>query len=315
MGDDSICDGIEYDLYGNPAYFYVLKGHPGDGHGVIEDYVRIPAAAMVHWFKHARPGQRRGISELTPALNLFAQLRRYSLAVLAAAETAAEFAMVIFTKTPPGGEAAECEPMDKVELERRMATVLPEGWEVGQVKAEQPTTAYPEFVKQKLCEIARCFCMPFGIAFGNSEGYNYASGRLDNQGFFKKIRNEQADLGLSVLNPVLRAWIWEASLIEGYLPQPLRVRTHVPHEWFFDGTEHVDPVKEAKAQDTHLQNFTTTYAAEYAKQGKDWEKELDQRFSEVAFRKTCMKKYNLTPDDLMDKPSVVSVKETNDEEE
>ncbi len=315
-GCEHIQDGIEYDAWGNPVYYYVLKEHPGDLRGAMDDYVRIPAASIVHWYKHLRPGQRRGISELTPSLNLFAQLRRYALAVLSAAETAAEFAMVIFTRTPPGGESAECEPMDQVNLDRRMATVLPEGWEIGQVKAEQPTTAYPEFVKQKLCEIARCFGMPFGIAFGNFEGYNYSSGRLDGQGWNRKIRNEQADLGLCVLNPILRAWIWEGSLVEGFLPQAVRVRNTIPHEWFFDGNEHVDPAKEANAQDTHLKNQTTTYAAEFARQGKDWEKELDQYYREVAYRKACMEKYQLTPGDLAERPAPVAAEpqETDDEE-
>lgn len=48
------------------------------------------------------------------------------------------------------------------------------------------------------------------------------------------------------------------------------------HTWFWDGIEHVDPAKEASAQQTRLGNLTTTLAAEYAKQGKDWEVELRQ---------------------------------------
>ena len=36
--------------------------------------------------------------------------------------------------------------------------------------------------------------MPLNIAAGNSSGYNYASGRLDHQAFFKAIRIDQADL-------------------------------------------------------------------------------------------------------------------------
>jgi len=308
MGTDSITDGIEVDAYGNPAFYYVLKEHPGDLSGVSQDYLRVPAASMIHWFKHLRPGQRRGISELTPALNLFAQLRRYCLAVIAAAETAAEFAMVIYTRTPPNGEAAECEPMDKVSLDRNVATVMPEGWELGQVKAEQPTTGYAEFVKQKLCEICRCFGMPFGIAFGNFEGYNYSSGRLDNQGFFKKIKNEQADLGISVLNPVLRAWAWEGALIEGYLPQLMRTRTAILHEWFFDGVEHVDPVKEANAQKIRLASHTTTLATEFARQGKDWESELHQRAKEKQLlTQLGLVDENLTP--------VTVIEEDNDDEE
>ena len=46
--------------------------------------------------------------------------------------------------------------------------------------------------------------------------------------------------------------------------------------WFWDGQEHVDPQKEANAQAVRLQSRTTTLAAEYARQGKDWETELRQ---------------------------------------
>ena len=48
------------------------------------------------------------------------------------------------------------------------------------------------------------------------------------------------------------------------------------HTWFWDGHEHVDPSKEATAQEKRLKNHTTTLASEYAKQGKDWESELRQ---------------------------------------
>ena len=97
-------------------------------------------ASMIHYFRADRPGQSRGIPEITPALPLFAQLRRYTLAVLAAAETAADFAAVLYTDAPANGEADPVEPMDLVELERRMATVLPGGWKLGQIQAEQPAT-------------------------------------------------------------------------------------------------------------------------------------------------------------------------------
>ena len=57
--------------------------------------------------------------------------------------------------------------------------------------------------------------------------------------------------------------------------------TFWPHEWFWDGFEHVDPVKEANAQSKRLENHTTTLADEYAKQGKDWEVQLRQRAREI----------------------------------
>ena len=72
----------------------MLKRHPGDS-GVfrtpVDDlaaYDTFAASSVVHYFRVDRPGQLRGIPDITPALPLFAQLRRYTLATIAAAETA-----------------------------------------------------------------------------------------------------------------------------------------------------------------------------------------------------------------------------------
>jgi len=287
-------DGIVLDAYGNPIEYHVLSTHPGDGMAfgsslTKANVLHVPADAMVHYFRVDRPGQTRGIPEITPALPLFAQLRRYTLAVIAAAETAADFAAVLYTDAPANGEADAVEPMDIVELERRMATVLPGGWKLGQVTAEQPATTYAEFKQQILNEIARCLNMPFNIAAGNSSGYNYASGRLDHQTYYKSIRVDQAHMARMVLDPIFRAWLNEAVLIEGFLPQSMRrtdsLLTVQRRGWFWDGVEHVDPAKEANAQATRLQSNTTTLAYEYARQGRDWETELRQRAKEVALMK------------------------------
>ena len=47
----------------------------------------------------------------------------------------------------------------------------------------------------------------------------------------------------------------------------------------------MDPAKEANAQATRLASSTTTLAAEFARQGKDWETELRQRAKEVSLMK------------------------------
>ena len=134
-----------------------------------------------------------------------------------------------------------------------------------------------------LNEIARCLNMPFNIAAGNSSGYNYASGRLDHQTYYKAIRVDQARMAIQALDRIFAAWIREAILIEGFLPQRLRlIATDWSHQWFWDGHEHVDPAKEANAQATRLENLTTTLADEYARKGQDWEVQLRQRSRELA---------------------------------
>jgi lambda family phage portal protein len=283
--DPNRVDGIVFDAFGNPVEYHVLKTHPGAQVSLGLDYDRVPAEFMLHWFRADRPGQRRGIPDLTPALGIFAQLRRFTSAVLDAAETAANISGAVETDAPAGGEAEDIEPMDTIELERNMLLTLPGGWKMNQVHPEQPATTYVEFVREKLNEAARCLNMPRNIALCDSSAYNYASGRLDHQTYFKSIRVEQTQLEDVVLDRVLDAWMREAALVVGLLPASARALDGSPHQWFWDGMEHVDPAKEANAQETRLKNHTTTLASEYAKEGKDWETELRQRAKEVALMK------------------------------
>jgi len=211
-------------------------------------------------------------------LPLFAQLRRYTLAVLGAAETAADFAAVLYTDAPANGEATPVEPLDVIELEKRMATTLPDGWKLAQIRAEQPSTGYSDFKREILGEIGRCLQVPVNVITGDSSQHNYASGRLDHQTYFKSLRIEQSHLGRVVMDRIFSAWIAEAALLDAFA---LLRSIDVPkNQWFFDGQEHVDPAKEANAQATRLASHTTTLAYEYARQGKDWEAELRQRAKE-----------------------------------
>ncbi len=131
-------------------------------------------------------------------------------------ETAADFAGILYTDAPAGGEADAAEPFEPIELEKRALLTMPGGWKMAQMHAEQPATTYAEFKREILNEIARCLNMPFNVAAGNSSGYNYASGRLDHQTYFKSIRVEQSQMARTILDRILYAWLREAILIEGY---------------------------------------------------------------------------------------------------
>ncbi|MCC7409968.1 MAG: phage portal protein [Phycisphaeraceae bacterium] len=294
-------DGIVFDEFGNPVEYHILSHHPGSsGASVGVAYERVPAASMLHWFRVDRPGQSRGLPDILPALPLFAHLRQYTLAVIAAAESAANIAILMKTNAPAGGEAAEVEPMTEMEFVPNMAVFTPEGWEPSQLKAEQPATTYEMFKREILNEIARCLNMPYNIATCNSSAYNYASGRLDHQTYYKAISVEQTDLESRVLDRILLAWLAEAVRVFDFDEvDAVRARESLEHQWFWDGHEHVDPAKEANAQATRLASYTTTLANEYAKQGKDWETELRQRARELKL----MKELGLTAEQAMPAPT------------
>ena len=290
-------DGIEYDQFGNPVQYHVSSEHPGDSSAWHGTFTSISSEYMIHWYRQDRPGQSRGLPEITPALPLFAQLRRYTLAVLAAAETAADFAAVLYTDAPASGEAMPLEPLDVVSLEKRMATVLADGWKLGQIKAEQPATTYSEFKREILGEIGRCMQMPVNILLGDSSKHNYASGRLDHQTFFKSIKIEQAICEQVVLSPLFDIWYRQALRI-GLFRQPANVfplnrrmdvsgllpRGHSicgeAARFYWDGQEHVDPAKEARASAARIDARISNLAIECARSGYDWEDVLTQAAKE-----------------------------------
>lgn len=293
--EGSIVDGLEFDAAGNVVAYKVLRYHPGSNYRVSDfDFTRIAAGQMFHWFNAIRPAQHRGVSEVAPCLRLFADLRRYTAAVIAAAETAADFAAFIHSNSP-AAEVDEIEAFQSMDIEKRSLVTLPEGWSVSQLRAEQPTSTFSDFHKQILNSIARGLGIPYNVAALNSADYNYASGRLDWQVYSQTMRVERDNLERLMLDRLLEAWADEASLL-GLIPSGLPPVVDWQWSWAWDGREHVDPLKEAAAAESRLRSHTTTLAAEYARQGKSWEAELRQRSQEVALMKELGLFVDMTPE-------------------
>lgn len=283
-------DGVELDRAGNPIAYHILREHPGDLLRVVPlEYDRVPARSVIHWFRKDRPGQARGVPELTASLPLFAQLRRYTLATLTAAETAADFAALLESQLPPDGETSEPNPFETLEIERGMMTTLPAGAKMSQLKAEQPTTTYPQFKSELLKEIGRPVNAPFNVVAGDSSPYNYSSARLDHLLYRGAIRVERDHCRRNVLERLYRAWLDEAVMVEGLLPAGITAET--PHAWYWPGFESIDPLKEANADTARLANGTTTLAELLAEYGQDYEAFIRQRAREL----DLMRELGITP--------------------
>lgn len=273
-------DGLVIDNIGNVVGYQVLRYHPGDTYtSTLADYDTIPARGMIHWFRSDRPGQMRGVPEITAALPLFGQLRRYTLATLTAAETAANFAAVIESESPADGTTEEPTPFETLEIERGMMTTLPSGAKLSQFRAEHPTTMYQEFKRELLKEIGRPVSAPFNVISGDSSPYNYSSARLDHLLYRQALRVEREHCRRVVLERVFQAWLDEAQMIPGLLPSRPGM-AEVPHDWIWPGYEAIDPMKEAQADTERLNNHTTTLAEILAGYGQDWESFLRQRARE-----------------------------------
>ncbi|HEY1191921.1 MAG TPA: phage portal protein [Gemmata sp.] len=304
--DPHAVDGIRFDASGNPVEYHFLRAHPGDLIGDAQTYDKVPARAVIHWFDPDRPNQARGVPALAAALPLYAQLRRYTLATLTAAEVAAMISGIMKTKLPPeynGPPNPTAQPtqrptFDRVELERGALLSLPEGWEADAFDPAQPVAGFGEFRKEILTESGAAVNAPRNIATKSSAEYNYSSARLDHIPYRADAAIVRERRERLVLERLFRAWLREALLIPGYLPANLPPADRWTCAWQWDGTPSIDPVKDATADDIGLKNGTRNLSDVLSAQGKNWEEHLRQRAREIALARKLETENGLPPGTL-----------------
>ena len=283
-------DGIRYDDAGFPVSYTLLSVHPGSvNQFALPETVQAPANQVIHLFREDRPGQRRGIPHVAPALPLFAFRRRYLLATVAAAEIAADFAAVISTSSSAYNEPAEVDPFSAVEIDRGMMVSMPEGWQMSQLKADQPTTTFEMFDNCLIAEVSRCLGMPYARAAGNSSGFTYASGKLDRDDYLEQVEVEQHDIASIVCDRVFRWWLAEAAFVPGLLPERVAAAVRngfdeLPHTWVWESKRETDPSKQAQADKIYHELGLMTDADFWARQGKDTEEQYEKLAAQTKIR-------------------------------
>jgi lambda family phage portal protein len=271
-------DGVKVDRNGAAIAYRFLRAHPYDNQtfaSALTDADDWSAAQVRHLFLPEEADQYRGFPLLGPAVNQLADLRRYTRAVIAAAEAAANVAGIVHANDSDLAPA-DVEAMDELAIPRNSLLTMPKGWDITQLRAEQPSGTYAEFRREIIGEIGRVLMEPFIVAYGSSQDSSYASGRLDWQDFLRSVQILQGDfLEPTLLDPVFDAWLPEAILLKQVLPIPGGLLTP-PRAWFWQLPQHVDPAKEASAQTARLQNLTTTLEIEWSKVGLNWRDQLEK---------------------------------------
>lgn len=268
----ALLDGLIIDDFGNVIAYNMLDDHPGDtGTVIFGKSELVPAEFIIHLFHSDRPGQYRGCPEVLSTLPLWAQMRRYTLSVLNASESAALVNWVIQTQQPPN-DMVIGDSFDSLQTRRGMGMVMPAGYELSQMKAEQPTTTFPQFKREIVSEAARGTGsgVPYGIAAGDFSSYNFTSGRLDTRPYSKSIRIERGGWEAKACSPLFKAWYAEARMIRGFLPEIARTVTP-RHEWRWDGEDFVDPNKETDAATKRVSAGFSSFDDECNKFGGDRE--------------------------------------------
>lgn len=270
-------DGIKYDEFGNVEHYDLLHQHPGAGLQVDFNPERIAPEFVCHWFKMRRPGQQRGVVECASTLNMGACFRRGREATLATWEKVAAFTLLLKTLFEPE-EIQALPPMATLDVLYGMITALPNSVEPYQLKAEHPGPTYESFHALLLNEMARPKSMPRNKAGCDSSNYNYASGRLDHQTYYKSLDGDRADCNELVLDKIFRVWFDLAIRAFGWLggnPELVTEGARV-HAWDWPQYGVADVESEANANDTNLRNGSIFLPQLYSKKGEDFDDECEK---------------------------------------
>ena len=266
-------DGVIVDDNGVPVKYQVLDRHPGDvdawRQGEFGAFATYKAADVIHYFHATRPGQHRGIPAVTPCLNMFAQYRRFKLAVLTAAETAANVAAMLKLDTTILQESMQSgngngnsdglilTDDELFEIVRGSLPALPPGYSLEQLKAEQPTTTLDMFERTILREIGRCFGQTYSVMSGDSGNNNMSSGNLDERRWWYYLESDRNDLEEEAIDKYTGWWWAEQRLIASSrsgdsLPFTARsVASPRYRTTWSTRFEHNDPAKVASADATY----------------------------------------------------------------
>ena len=208
-GDPRYVDGILYNRYGDPIRFDFLVDHPDDPSRNSGEKVEVPAKWVFHLYRQERAEQHRGISEIAPALTVANQLRSYRKSVVKAAKNAACLWGFLSTNLPAvideemeGGDSCcyedRCQPGDTMPISPDELICTPDGYSVSMTDPKQPTQNHEAFMKTQIMEMGRADCVPLNKAMGSSADYNYSSGRLDYQDYWKCISIDRFDIEVKV---------------------------------------------------------------------------------------------------------------------
>lgn len=265
--------GIEFDDDDRPVAYYFRKSTSQlYGYNSIEDYTRVNASEIKHLFVTERVGQKRGVPWLATPLLRMQMLDAYGDTALTVARAGA--AKSIFYKQNPEADGslsgiAELEEEGQLveSIDPGSANILPPGVDMESYDPTYPHAQFDTFVKTQLRSIAAGLGVSYHKLANDLEGVNYSSGRLgelEDREIWKRL---QTWLIESYLRPLYEDWL-TLQLRMGTLTVPtrangLRPLSGSPEKYMavsFQGRRWAwtDPGKEAKANETNLNNYLTS---------------------------------------------------------
>lgn len=266
-----IIQGVEYDLIGRRAAYWLFPTHPGSGRGTTASE-RIAASEVLQVFYPERAGQARGVSWYAPAILNLKDLDEYDDAELMKQKIAACFAAFVTDVDGSGTPLGEPSSTDELveTFEPGMVAKLPPGKEV--TFGTPPQVVADTFAARNLRRVAAGLGVTYEDLTGDYSQVNFSSARLARLSHWANVYDWRHNMLIpSLCEPVWR-WAVEAAVLAGEISSPLAA------QWTPPPMPMIEPDKEGLAYSRLIRNGVMTLPEVIREQGKD----PDAQFAEMA---------------------------------
>ncbi|KVC68198.1 portal protein [Burkholderia ubonensis] len=260
-----IVNGVEYDDEGRRVAYHLLRRHPGEYNRMGVDStqtVRVPADEIAHVFLALRPGQVRGVPELSTVLLRLHSLDNFDDAVLFRQEVSNLFAGFIVkphAELGPLGDPVTGGPIETdvdgfspvVSLEPGGMQELAPGEDVRFAAPPGAGNDYAPFMRQQLMAAAASVGMPYEVLTGDLRDVSDRVLRVILNEFRRSVEQLQWNVFIhQFCRPVWRWWV-DACALSGAMPMPDYYRTRRDYlrvRWVPQGWPYIHPVQDVTAK-------------------------------------------------------------------
>ncbi|WP_288935536.1 phage portal protein [uncultured Sphingomonas sp.] len=305
--------GVEIDDDEVPVAFHIRKAHQFDPYNASESmtWERVLAEdpedgwrRVYHDYDPDRFAQNRGMSIFAPVLGRLKMLARYYGVELSAATIASAFGVYVTSPFDRDMVASALENEDdeqqgwswyqemrsdfhqhrdlNVGSGVKMATLAP-GEKIETVSATRPNAAFSPFTHEMLRSFAAVLGMSSEQVHNDYSESSWSSARAGIVEAEKTFQRRETDFQVNTATPMFATWL-EEPFQRGELPLPRRAPSYQEMRtaysrcrWLGAARGWVDPVAERQGVVLGLDAGLSTMEEECAKQGMDWEENLEQR--------------------------------------
>lgn len=271
--------GVRFDHDGRTISYFVQTVHPGDiflfrdsnRWDEVSAYSAKTGQRIAQLlFDKTRPGQRRGVPFLAPVIESLKQLDRYTEAELMAAVVAALFTVFVKSDTdadtsPLGGiEDASETPTAAGDLflGEGLVVDLDPGEDIEVANPGRPNASFDPFFLAVTRQIGVALEIPHEVLLKHFQA-SYSASRGSLLEAYKFYRTRRRRLVTWICQPSYEDVISEAVArgalsAPGFFSDPFIRQAWLGTVWTGDAMPQIDPLKEANAAETRVQNGFST---------------------------------------------------------